>query len=47
VDLASARQIHVFGGGRYELELRDGAKLPMSRTQYRAVRRRLEGRQEL
>ncbi len=47
VDLASAKQIHVFGGGRHELELLDGTRLPVSRTQYRAVCRRLEGRQEL
>lgn len=47
VDLASAGRIRVFGGGRYELELRDGTKLPVSRTQYPTVRRRLEGGQEL
>jgi DNA-binding LytR/AlgR family response regulator len=42
VDLAAAQQIHVFGGGKYELEMRDGARLPVSRTQYQAILDKLE-----
>lgn len=43
VNVADARQIRVFGGGRYELELQSGACLPVSRTQYRAIKNMIEG----
>jgi two-component system, LytTR family, response regulator LytT len=43
VDLSKAKTIHVFGGGKYELELLDGMKLPVSRTQYQALQDRLNG----
>jgi DNA-binding LytR/AlgR family response regulator len=42
VNVADARQIRVFGGGRYELELRNGTSLPISRTQYPVIRKMLE-----
>jgi DNA-binding LytR/AlgR family response regulator len=41
VDLFRAKTIHVHGGGKYELELLDGTKLPVSRTQYQAIQERL------
>jgi two-component system, LytTR family, response regulator LytT len=41
VDLGKARTIHVHGGGKYELELLDGIKLPVSRTQYPAIQEKL------
>jgi two-component system, LytTR family, response regulator LytT len=41
VDLSKAKTIHVYGGGKYELELLDGMKLPVSRTQYQAIQEKL------
>jgi DNA-binding LytR/AlgR family response regulator len=41
VDIGKARTIHVHGGGKYELELLDGMKLPVSRTQYQAILEKL------
>jgi two-component system, LytTR family, response regulator LytT len=40
-DLGKATTIHVHGGGKYELELLDGAILPVSRTQYQAIQEKL------
>jgi two-component system, LytTR family, response regulator LytT len=42
VNLLDAKGILVHGGGRYELEMRDGTLLPVSRTHYHAIRTRLE-----
>lgn len=42
VNLLDAKEISVHGGGKYELELRDGTLLPVSRTHYQAIRARLE-----
>ena len=42
VNLLDAKEIRIFGGGRYELEMRDGTKLPVSRTQYQTVREKLD-----
>jgi two-component system response regulator LytT len=41
VDLGKAKTIHVHGGGKYEIELLDGATLPISRTQYSTIQARL------
>jgi len=43
VDLTNVKAIHVHGGGKYELELLDGTKLPVSRTQYPVIQERLGG----
>jgi two-component system response regulator LytT len=40
-DLGKTKTIHVHGGGKYELELLDGATLPVSRTQYSTIQARL------
>jgi DNA-binding LytR/AlgR family response regulator len=40
-DFRSAKRIHVHGGGKYELELQDGTKIPVSRTQYQAIQDKL------
>ena len=40
-DFRTAKRIHVHGGGKYELELQDGARIPVSRTQYQAIQDRL------
>jgi DNA-binding LytR/AlgR family response regulator len=42
VNLLDAKEIRVHGGGRYELEMRDGTRLPVSRTNYQTIRARLE-----
>jgi two-component system response regulator LytT len=44
VDLSKAKIIHVHGGGKYELELLDGMKLPLSRTQYPVIQERVRGK---
>ena len=36
-DFRTAHRIHVHGGGKYELELQDGTKIPVSRTQYQFI----------
>ena len=40
--MLDAREIRVFGGGRYELHTRDGAMLPVSRSRYNEIRTRME-----
>jgi two-component system response regulator LytT len=40
-DFRAAKRIHVYGGGKYELELLDGTKIPVSRTQYQIIQERL------
>ncbi len=42
VNMLDAREIRVFGGGRYELHTRDGAMLPVSRSRYNEIRTRME-----
>jgi two-component system response regulator LytT len=37
----TAKRIHVQGGGKYELELQDGTRIPVSRTQYPVIQERL------
>jgi|WetSurMetagenome_2_1015567.scaffolds.fasta_scaffold00060_48 two-component system, LytTR family, response regulator LytT len=44
VNMLDAKEIRVFGGGKYEIELRDGITLPVSRTHYPAIRAKLEAR---
>jgi DNA-binding LytR/AlgR family response regulator len=41
VDMREAVNLHVHGGGKYDLELRDGRRMPVSRTRYREVLDRL------
>jgi two-component system, LytTR family, response regulator LytT len=41
VDFRKAKQIIVHGGGKYELELQDGNKIPVSRTQYQVMQDKL------
>jgi two-component system, LytTR family, response regulator LytT len=41
VDFRKAKQIIVHGGGKYELELQDGMKIPVSRTQYQVIQDKL------
>jgi two-component system response regulator LytT len=43
VDIGKTKIIHVHGGGKYELELIDGMKLPVSRMQYPELQKRLAG----
>jgi two-component system, LytTR family, response regulator LytT len=45
VDLSKAMALHIQGGGKYEVELLDGMKLPVSRMQYPVIQERL-GRQK-
>ncbi len=42
VDLSRAKTIHIHGGGKYELELLSGCKLPLSRTQYPVIQNKLQ-----
>lgn len=42
VDLNLISDLHIHGGGRYECELDDGIKLPVSRTRYRDLLADLE-----
>ncbi|MBD3315392.1 MAG: response regulator [Chitinivibrionales bacterium] len=41
-DMHEALTLHVHGGGKYELETRQGLRLPVSRMRYRELRERLE-----
>lgn len=43
VNLDFARRLHVFSGSRYELEMRDGTKVPVGRTSVAGLRGRLTG----
>jgi DNA-binding LytR/AlgR family response regulator len=40
-DFRTVHRIHVHGGGKYELELLDGTKIPVSRTQYQVIQDKL------
>lgn len=42
VDFNLIKDFHIHGGGRYECELEDGIKLPVSRTRYRDLLTDLE-----
>ena len=37
-NMADVRQWHAYAGSKYELELNDGARLPVGRTRYKALR---------
>ncbi len=41
-DLNQIVNVHIFGGGKYECELSDGTKLPVSRTRYKDLTESLE-----
>lgn len=43
VDMREMRQIHLHGGGKYQMELKGGALLPVSRTKYKEIKQRVEG----
>jgi DNA-binding LytR/AlgR family response regulator len=44
VDMEEVKQVLVHGGGKYELELDRGVKVPLSRTKYREISGALESR---
>ncbi len=37
LDIRDIAQLHIHGGGKYEAELRDGSRLPVSRSRYKAL----------
>lgn len=41
-DLDQIVNVHIFGGGKYECELTDGTRIPVSRTRYKDLTERLE-----
>jgi DNA-binding LytR/AlgR family response regulator len=41
-DLKQIVNVHIFGGGKYECELSDGVRLPVSRTRYKDLTMNLE-----
>lgn len=41
-DLKYISKLHIFGGGKYECELKDGTVLPVSRTRYKELMNFLE-----
>ncbi|MBD3391918.1 MAG: response regulator [Chitinivibrionales bacterium] len=41
VDMREVVNVHIHGGGKYELELRDGIVLPLSRSRYKELSERL------
>ncbi len=41
VDIRDVVNVHIHGGGKYELELRGGKKLPLSRSKYKELAERL------
>ena len=43
-DLNRIVNVHIFGGGKYECELSDGTRIPVSRTRYKDLTGRLEAR---
>lgn len=46
VNITDVRKVHVYGGGRYEVELADSKRFPLGRSRYRELKAKLEGRME-